>query len=281
MSLHDSCILVALRVTLPPQTRTSKHASAEVEYKYRTAKKQGRVTKRLFSDTDIKPLSKAMTEARTTFNEISLPYDASYRLIPSSTYFEFTQTMTELSQKFDTKKMEFLRNYPDILHRAEAALGDLFDHDNYPSTTRLDNIVNFSIESSVVPPVNAFDDLAGITAAEIEVLKEQALAGQNEKVEQALGDLFQRLFDALSKAKTKLAVEDSVFRDTLLSNIHDSLRAVDTLNFAKNQDLIDLANEVRTLVDGISPQALRDDKELRKQTAEETQEVLKKMQEFF
>lgn len=278
--LQNTCLLVSLRITMPPQTKTAKAASEDVEQKYRTARRQGRVTKNLFPEKDIKPLVRIMTRARSLFNEISLPYDDSYRIIPTDTYFSFVEKMSAEAREFDTVKQEFLRSYPDIKHRALYALGDLYNPADYPEVDRLADMISFSIESSVVPAVTAFDDLAGISPDEIEKLKAQAVEGQQDRVQNALKDLFQRLFDSLDKARVKLSVEDAVFRDSLVGNIHAALEAIDSLNFDNNQELNDLAAEVRMMIDGIRPQDLRDDKELRQQKAEETQAVIDKMNEF-
>lgn len=279
--LHDTCILVRLAISLPPQTKTAKEASQDVEMKYKTAKKQGKVTKVLFSQKDIKPLTQAMNKARTIFNENSLPYDAAYRIIPSARYFDFVKIMSQLSEEFDTCKKKFLNEYHIIQMRSAAVLGDLFDEDDYPSAGQLDHSISFSIESSVIPKITAFDELAGLTPEAVEDLKSQALAGQQKKIDDALQDLYRRLFTSLNKASSKLADEDSIFRDTLVSNIHDALQAVDCLNITNNPDLMELANKVRSVVGDITPQALRDDKELRKETAKNTKEVMQKISEFF
>lgn len=279
--LHETCLLINLSINLPPQTRVAQQASTDVEHKYRTAKKQGRVTKSLFSAKDIKPLTRVMSEARTLFNELSLPYDSAYRIIPSASYFEFVEKMAVVAKKFDTQKANFLREYHIILMRSEQVLGDLFDEDDYPTLAALENKMNFTIESSVIPAETAFDELAGLTPEAIEEMKVQARAGQQEKIEQALKDLFQRLFNSLKKASSKLADEDGIFRDTLIGNINGALAAVDSLNLTNNQELIDTAEEVKQVISGITPEELRKDKELRKHTAETTQEVLKKMSNFF
>ena len=279
--LSNTCILVNLRIHMPPQTKLARAASDDVEVKYQTEKKQGKVTKNLFHQRDIKPLTQVMSKARTLFNEISLPYDSAYRIIPSSSYFDFVEKMSEVSREFDQAKQEFLRNYPGIMSKARLALGGLFDGDDYPTETKLQNTVHLAIESSVVPAVTAFDELAGLTPEMIEELKQQAIAGQEEKVKLAMADLLGRLHRSLNKAKSKLSDEEGIFRDTLVSNIHSALTAVDNLNLTGDPQIAELATAVREVIDGIRPDDLRNDKELRAKTVEETSQLLGKMSEFF
>lgn len=279
--LHETCLLVSMSISLPPQTKIAKVATEEVEIKYKTAKNQGRVTKQLFSKEDIQPLNQAMTRARAVFNEITLPYDSAYRVLPASHYFEFSETMRELSNTYDKEKQNFLDAYEGIMARALGALGELFDANDYPSPAVLGMLMNFSIETSVIPSSTAFDELAGLTPEAVELLKKEALEGQQKKIEEALGDLFKRLFTSLSKASSRLKEEDATFHGTLIDNIHGAVKAVESLNLTNNQELIDLAKEVTDCLEGITPEDLRKDKELRAQKAAETQALVDKMRIFF
>lgn len=279
--LNETCMLVDLSISLPPQTKIAKAASEDVERKYQTAKRQGRVTKLLFSNDDIKPLTQASTAARARFNELSLPYDEAYRIIPTSSYFKFAEEMGELSMHFDTKKHEFLREYDNIKRKARLVLGSLYDERDYPASWDLDAKIRFKLSSSVLPDITAFDNLAGLTPDAVETLKEQAVEAQNQKIEQALHDLFDRLFTSLHKAHVKLSNADSIFRDTLIGNIKDALYAVETLNLTGNQELIALADEVKATLDNIEPEDLRKDKKLRQTTADSAKQLLDKMEEFF
>lgn len=276
--LNNTCILVSLRIGLPPQSRQARRASEKIELKYRTARKQARVNKNLYSKKDIKPLQSSASAVRTLFNELSLPYDDVYRVIPSKTYFQFIEKLSPYTAHFDEKKHQFLRDHHIALMRSEMHLGKLFNADDYPDVHELDNRIHLTIESSVLPPITAFDELAGLTPEAIEKLKADAVAGQQAKVEEALEDLFGRLFKSMDKAAAKLSDEDAIFRDTLIGNIESALDAIETLNLTNNQKLIDMADAVRDTLYGITPDELRKDKELRKETAEKMVDQIK---EFF
>jgi len=279
--LQNTCLLVNLKISMPPQTKLAREASDDVELKYQTAKKQGRVTKQLFHPNDIKPLTQIMSRARTVFNELSLPYDSAYRIIPSASYFTFLEKMNPISGEFDQKKADFLRSYDEVVRKSRLALGGLFNEDDYPSEERLQNTIGFLIESSVVPAVTAFDTLAGVTPDMIEELKQQAIEGQDEKIKIAMADLLGRLHVSLNKAKAKLSVGDAIFRDSLVSNIHDALEAIDNLNLTNDPKIVEIAAEVRNTLHGITPKAIRDDKGLREVVVADTEALLNKVSEFF
>lgn len=279
--LHETCMLVDLSISLPPQSKIAKRASEEVEARYRTARKQGKVTKQLFSQQHIKPLLQAANALRAKFDAITLPYNDAYHIIPTENYFKFTEEMRSLMLAFDDRKHEFLTRYEWIRSEASKVLGELYDPKDYPDPQELNSRIRANLTASVLPAVTAFDSLAGLTPEAVEELKEQALTEQKEKIEEALFDLFKRLFGALNKAAVKLADDDSIFRDTLIGNILEAVEAIDSLNLTDDPRLKELAQDVREVFEGVSPNDLRKDKEFRKHTADETRQVLDKMKEFF
>jgi hypothetical protein len=279
--LNETCILVNLQIGMPPQTRLARKASDEVAEKYNTVKNQARVNASLFSKKDIRPLQQVANQARTLFNEMSLPYDSANRILPTESYFEFTQAMSVIATEFDKKKSAFLRDYHIILMRSEMELGALWRAENYPSNFELEQRIGFTIESNVIPPMTAFDELAGLSEEAIKELKVQAEAGQQDKINDALKDLFKRLFKSLNAAAIRLDDVDTHFKDTLIGNIEAALSAIESLNLTEDEDLIELAEEVREVISGITPAELRSNGELRKQTAKETKELVAKVSEFF
>jgi hypothetical protein len=266
---------------MPPQTKLARSASDDVEVKYHTARHRARVNKSLFSKQDIQPLQKMANKVRTMFNILSLPYDQLNRIIPSTQYFDFVEKISELTDEFDVKRKKFLDDYHISLMRSEVELGDLFNVNDYPTPNELEGRVHLSIESDVIPPTNAFDELTGLSDEAIEELKSKAQAGQQAKVGDALKDLFHRLLTAVGRAATKLSDGDAIFRDTLIGNIEGAITAVETLNLTGNQELADLAKEAKAIVEGLSAQDLREDEILREETAESARELAAKMEEFF
>ena len=281
MSIQENALIVSLRISLPPQSRKAFAASDAVEMKYKTAHRQAAVVKQLFSKKDVKIIQRAAQQARQYFNEASLPYEDGRRIIPSANYFEFVSEMSKYSSAFDDAAVKLIRNYHLVISRAEFELGELFDENNYPTADQLEARMNFSIDSTVIPKSNAFDDLAGLDEEAIEKLKADARAGEKDKIEVAMRDLVSRLFTSLSHAVSKLSDEDAIFRDSLIKNIDHALEAIKTLNLTNDVDLIEIAEKVKSSLEGITAEDLRKDKELRSKTAKEAQEMIDKLSEFY
>ncbi len=281
MSLQEQCLLVTLEIGLPPLTRKAMRASEDAETKYKTAKRQVGVKKNLFARRDIFPIQQAASAARTLFNDLSLPYDQNRRIIPTNSYFSFVEKMAGVSAIFDSLRHKFLNEYHITLMRSEMELGTLWRGDDYPSVNTLKEKMYFSIESTVIPSMTGFDALVGLDEEELEKIKREAVKGQQAKVDEALKNLVGRLRTSLNKAAIRLADTDTYFKDTLIGNITAALEAVETLNITKDEKLIELANEVRETMEGITPKDLRKDEKLREETAEDAQKLVDKMSDFF
>lgn len=281
MSIYENCLLVSLSVSMPPQTRKAKRASNGIARKYNTVQGRAGVVKSLFSRKDLKPLTDSRNAADKYMKEHTLPFGSHQRILPADQFFKFSEEMGNLIGEFDHQKQRFLSTYFLALSRAEFELGELFDPNNYPSEAFLDNHIQMVIETSVVSPSNAFDRIAGFSEEETAKLKEKALKQQAEKLEGAMKSLVQRLLKTLRHAVSRLSVEDAVFRNTLVSNIHESVEAIRGLNLTGDKELNTLADKVEEIIQGLSAEDLRKDKGLRKETVEEAKEVIEKLADYF
>ncbi len=282
MSLHENCILVSYSFGMPPKTRQAKEASIETSRRHNAQEEQGNFIKHLFLKKDVQPLTLIRSRIINTIDEMTLPYDKSYRLIPTEKYFEFSEYIANASTEFDVARTDFLRKYDDCLANAKQALGELFDPHDYPYPQELSERIFFRLDATVLPPDNAFDGLAGLSEEEIENLKAQAAENQKVKIEKSMSHLLERLVDSLRRAVVRLSVEDAIFRNTLIENIDTALVSIEGLmSVSNNTRLQGIVEEVREMVNGVSPEALRNDSELREETAVKTQKLLDNVGEFF
>lgn len=281
MSIYENCLLISLSISMPPKTRKARGASTGIEQKYRTVKGKAKVVKNLFSKQDLQPLVRARDAADKFLKENTLPFGNHHRIIPADQFFKFAEDIGKYRAEFEHQKQRFLNYYYLSLSRAEFELGDLFDETNYPTEAYLSNYIQMVIETSVVAPTNAFDRIAGFSEEEAAKLTAEAFEQQQGKLKDAMKSLVKRLLKTLQYAVSRLSKEDSVFRNTLLSNIHESVEAIRSLNITGDEELIRLADKVEDIIQGLSANDLRRDKELRKETVEEAKGVIDQLAEFF
>lgn len=285
MSIAEKALLVNLTIGLPPASKKVKGASEQIETEKLTAKNQASVVSRLFARQDVQELSRVATEARKRFHELVLPYGRSAGLVPTARYFDFMEEIGQFRRQFEAEKQDLLSNFKQALDNAAEANGKLFDINNYPSYAEMEDRIFFSIEITPVPTGNEYDQLADLTPEQIENLKREAIITNQSKAEDAMKALYDRLFKTVKHVGERLTDEETgdqkVFRDTLLTNLEKALEAAETLNITDDNDLKQLAQEVREVIAGVTANDLRRDAELRRETATKAKDIATRIGELF
>ena len=85
-----------------------------------------------------------------------------------------------------------------------------------------------------------------------------------------MGDVWQRVFKALSAASERLDYSDDeekrTFRDSLVGNIIGLVDVLDVCNVTNDTQMSAMRQQLQQTFDGITADALRDDEYLRKET---------------
>ena len=263
MSIQKNCLLINLSISLPPQTKISKPGNETLTQAYKTTRTKA--VKKLFSRDDMLPLTKIANLARKYVNSKSLPFgDSGQRIIPANQYFDFMQGFAKINDDFDKHKRVFLDNYHLVLSRAFQALNGLWDESDYPTAAELETRISMGIYMSPVSASNDFDRVAGLTEEEKSRLKIEIEQAQAKDLEKAVGTLVKNLMTALEKAVRRLSDEDSIFRDSLIGNIHESVEAVRNLNITGSAELSALASKAEDVIVDVEPDELRQDMGARK-----------------
>ena len=285
MSIHQKALLVSLQIGNVPQTKKIKPASDRLEIDHHVAPNQAAVISRLFAKEDVKGLQQAAGAARNRFKELTLPFGRGQGLIPTARYFDFLEEMTKLKNTFESEKEYILDNIQKVLRNAADVNGALYDAANYPSLGDLRDAIYFSIEVNPVPSATAFDELANLSKDEIEVLKKEAVLNAQDRTEVAMKDLFGRLLKTLKHTADRLTDEETgerkIFHDTLVTNIQKAVTAAETLNLSEDENLKQLTEAVKEIIDGLSANDLRKDSELRKETAAKAAELASRIEDLF
>jgi hypothetical protein len=162
--------------------------------------------------------------------------------------------------------------YDDIKTDARNRLGRLFNPSDYPAEVRGLFEVEWDFPATEPPSY-----LMRINPEIYEQERQRVAARFDEAVrlaEQAFATEFSRLLSHLS---ARLANgengERQIFRDSAVSNLRDFFTRFGRLNIKSNPELDRLVEEANRLVQGISPQDLRDQESLRQHVAGEMAQV--------
>ncbi|KQC16176.1 MAG: hypothetical protein APR56_00445, partial [Methanosaeta sp. SDB] len=209
----------------------------------------------------------------------TLPWgDGGQRLLPGDLYLEYSKKISNYRRKFMTRVENFLRIYPELMRDAAKTLNGLFKNDDYPDLRDLRNKFAFEVRFS---PISEADDLrVKLQDDEVEKLKRQIESRQSSLQEEAMRDLWGRVYEVVKPLADKLNDPKGIFRDSLVEKVHDLTNLLPRLNIAGDKALNDMTNEIRAKLCKHSPAELRDLEGVRGKVAKEADEILDRMKGY-
>ena len=217
------------------------------------------------------PAFKAVTAIRSRavnyWKECSLPYpEPGIRLIRQDNVETFDRQMHSFARELEEAVLDLERCYDELRQAAQARLGLLFNPADYPDS--LSGL--FAIEHdypSIEPP-------AYLRQLSPELYRQECQRVQSRfdeavrLAEQAFIEELSRLIDHLTERLT--GEEDGrprIFRDTVVTNLNDFFERFRNLNIHSNEQLDELVQHARRVLQGVDPQQLRDQQWLRQHTS--------------
>ncbi len=217
------------------------------------------------------PAYKAVTAIRgrtiAYWKGVSLPFpEPGIRLIQQHSIHEFDEHIAGFRDELDDAVLELDRHYEELRMAARERLGELFDSSDYPASL----VGMFAIEHdypSVEPP-NYLRDLSPElyegecrrVRARFDEAVQLAEATFTEELTRLIEHLTERLRgDTDGKPK--------VFRDTAISNLTEFFERFRMLNVRSNEQLDELVANAQQIVQGVRPQQLRENANLRQHVA--------------
>jgi hypothetical protein len=281
MSLNDKIVIAKISVSQWTASKTDKKVTENIAVNARAKTEMCRFVKTLIPKEALESIKQNTTKIRELYKENTLPWlDGGARVIPSAKLIEFSAAVDDLKQERELLVKNFIDNYDYYVEQARQDLGILFDESNYPKKDSL--VKAFDVKFNVEPLPNGEDfrkhEMSDEDRAKFEKqLQERFKAGE----EMAIKDLWKRLYTVVLKMNEKLKDQDAIFRDTLISNIKDVVAIIPDLNISNDENLNKMVSEVKDCLCACSPEEVRKDKVLRKNTADKAGELLNKMSEYF
>lgn len=278
LTIHDKTMLINLSITKWSMRKHDKKISDEIEQKY-SATEAGRYNKCLLAIECGKQISQIDTGARTFHYINTLPWsDNGARILPSKNYFEYVRKMSSIKDEREGYVRTFIQNFEVYKEESKLRLNGLYKESDYPAIYDLEDKYSFEYSITPIPSGNDFRiDIGGMEMQKIrEELEEKVKISQGKAVQ----DLWYRLKDAIQHIVARLSDKDAVFRDSLIENIIELTQILPRLNFTDDPDLEDMRREIEQSICTVSPQNLRSDANLRKNTAKEAKVLMDKMEVF-
>ena len=280
-SISSSATLVELGISKWTGRKLDKRASADVASANYAKTGVANVHKKLLGDcAELKAIDTVVGVARTAHYSMTMPWsDTGLRLLTTKAYFKYHETMTEIQASFDDCVNTFLQAYDWEITQAQAKLGDLLNRNDYPTTDSLARKFGFRLSYMPLPEAGDFRlDINNEAQAEMKTHYETYYTTQ---LNNAMNDIWQRAYKCLSNMSERLdyASHESkkVFRDTLVSNVLDIVDLLSVCNVTNDSQMEAMRMKLEDTLQGVTPDALREDEFLRAETKKSVDEVLKSL----
>jgi len=275
-SISSSAMLVELNISVWTGRKFDKVVSQEIDTAKQTTTRAGNYHKNLIADEPIfTNIGKFQGNARTYHYHATMPWsDSGMRLLTTPMYFDYHKTVSQMEMDFDNLVIMALNDYPNMILRAKHRLGDLFNEHDYPDVDDLRNKYRFSVKFSPVPTVGDWRVDVGNEAQQ--VLNESYAEAYSSNLELAYKDIWTRTHEALLNMSSKLSGNNKqIFRDSLVSNVKDMVDLLDKFNVTDDPKMKEAKAKIQSALVGITPDALREDDDLRLDTKSKVDELLK------
>ncbi len=280
MHLSDKALLVHLGVSEWVAKKLDKKASAEVALANGAVSKAGRYNKSLLPTCDLLEAVKTKTSAiRAKFYRNTLPWgiEGTY-ILPSANYLAFMTEFRKEKSQWESLVNDFLAEYPQARADAQQMLAGLYNAKEYPSLGVLKK--KFRMELSVLPVPTAGDfrvELANEEFSSIQADVEKRVAASSQA---AMDDVWRRLYKKVEWLADRLSKPENTFHDATYQDARDTCAMLTRLNFTNDPDLETMRQEVEAKLVSHHPESLRNDPDLRNDTAAECKAIMDKMGAF-
>ena len=284
-SIASAAMLVDLSISQWKGLRRDKEASKNLADS--VGAKRGHMTanKKLLGDSlELKAIDSFVGAARTgVHQDMTMPWSNSgLRLLPTAKFFDYQKAITAQQAKFYELLEEFLQSYEWARTEAKAALGSVFNDREYPTRSVLATKFRFVVNYLPVPEVGDWRVDMGNTARN--ELAEHYSKYYEEQNRTAVATLYEQTLKPLLHMSKKLAdpvAGDAVnksgiqtFRDTLVENVVDMIDRLEVYNVMGDLTIRETRFKLQQMLDGITPDALREDAHLRRETKRKVDEVI-------
>ncbi len=279
MNLNDRALLVQLNISQWTARKHDKRATEDVAAMHNAGKSAGRYHKALLPMNDyLDNVQKKATLIRTRYYQNTLPWAMDgTQMLPSANYLSFMTDFRKQKSEWEYAVALFIDHYDDMKTIAKRVLGSLYSEADYPSESEI--IHKFKMDMAVFP-VPSTDFRVQLSNDELNHIRGDLEARLASAQQAAVRDVWDRLFDKVKHIADKLADPKAIFRDSMVENAKELCELLPRLNFTDDPNLEMMRAEVEAKLIGHHPEALRNNLDLRHDTASEAKAIMDKMSVF-
>lgn len=278
MSLNEKAMIVYLNISCWSARKYDRKISKEIETRY-NADEAGRYNKVLIAKEHQQNIKKIISNIRTFHYENTLPWnDNGGRLLPSANYFNYVKSVREFQDEYEQEVAKFLLVYPSLKDEARSRLNGMFNEDDYLHVATLRE--KYAFQNQIAPIPEADDFRVTLSADEVESIRESIEEQLKKSTEVAMQDVWDRLFKVVQHMIERLSDPDKKFKNSLVENVKNLCALLPKLNITNNPSLNAVIKEAEEKLTVYDPEVLRQNQDIRNQTAEDAQKIFNKMSQY-
>lgn len=214
-------------------------------------------------DPSFRAVTAVRTQVNSFFKGTSLPYpESGIRLVPQGTLDEINVRMLQFQAQLAEAVEALDARFDELKYEARNRLGDLFNESDYPTTLRGLFEIGWDFPS-VEPPEYLRRLNPQLYQEECDRVKSR-FDEAVQLAEIAFTEELNRMVEHLAERLTGAADgTPKVFRDSAIDNLTEFFERFKRLNIGSNEELEQVVERARQVIDGVAPQTLRDNDTLR------------------
>lgn len=290
--LNSVAMLVDFSASQWTARKIDKAKSDQVNDEAQASRKASHVSKKLVMADTLNAIATLISRARAFHVEHTSPWlDAGPRILSAAMHGAYVEGMEKFEVEFHPLVTRFVDNYPSYIDAAQAnyaALGQLFNANDYPKTSRI--AAKFAWRLEYMPIPTASDFRVDIGQATVDRIKAGIERRVNESAANAVRDVFERVYEKVAAMVEKLgqyvpadgspgSKTQGIFRDSLVENVRDLVTIMPALNFTNDPRITALAGQMAELVKH-DADTLRESDNIRETVASQAAAIVQAVSDF-
>jgi hypothetical protein len=275
---------VELNISCWTARKLDKKVSEEVDTAKNTKVKAGNYHKHLLAgNPHLDAVVKYAAKVRLWNTQQTIPWsDSGTRIVTMENLFNggYKRQLDDHKIEFERLAANFINIYPTLISAAAFQLGDLFDRDEYPEVEKIAHKFKFNYSLIPIPTSGDFRiDIAEQAKAELVADYERQFT---ERLNNAMRDVWDRLYDCLSHMSERLASDDEgkrkVFHGTLLTNAQELITLLSRLNVTNDPKLEQARRDLQAALVNTDISSLKDSDYVRENVKSKVDDILKRFE---
>ena len=284
ISIATSAMMVELNISCWTARKLDKRVSEEVDSAKNTKVKAGNYHKHLLAgNPHHEAVVRYAASCRLWNTQQTIPWsDSGPRIVTMENLFNggYKQELDNRKAEFQRLTDVFMGVYPTLISAAAFQLGDLFNREEYPDPEEVARKFKFNYTLTPIPTAGDFRiDIGEQAKAELVAQYESAF---NERLNNAMRDVWDRLYDCLKHMSERLASDEEgkrkLFHGTLLTNARELIDLLAKLNVTQDARLEEARRDLQSALLNTEIDTLKESDYVRENVKQKVDAILQKFE---